>query len=158
MDYSIQTGLPHPTFHWFYLGPLHNGQSQARVIKLSLPLINEELGRLIKRIDKHAPSENPLTVTFAQEQGNPIKTCEDSPAKPKKKSKSGHVTDKPQVRKKDSPSTKDTNTTESQGGARPGPLVLGITNIRDLTIQETADLITIICPADPAGVLCKLPN
>ncbi|KAE8338401.1 hypothetical protein BDV24DRAFT_176826 [Aspergillus arachidicola] len=42
-------------------------ESPASIIKLSLPLANEDLGCLIRRIEKHGPFENTLTVTFAQE-------------------------------------------------------------------------------------------
>ncbi|KAB8259861.1 hypothetical protein BDV32DRAFT_138591 [Aspergillus pseudonomiae] len=42
-------------------------ESPASIMKLSLPLANEDLGRLIRRIEQHCPSENTLTVTFSQE-------------------------------------------------------------------------------------------
>ncbi|KAF7624427.1 hypothetical protein AFLA_008135 [Aspergillus flavus NRRL3357] len=131
-------------------------ESLASIIKLSLPLANEDLGRLIRRIEKHGPFENTLTVTFAQEHVQSIllekpnlqtitvqkvsqgQTSDDTLTKTTQKAR--------RVKTEISIQSEESSTTQQ---------ALGMINIANLSEQETADLITIMCPADLAGVKCN---
>ncbi|RAQ40711.1 hypothetical protein AFGD_008980 [Aspergillus flavus] len=146
-------------------------ESLASIIKLSLPLANEDLGRLIRRIEKHGPFENTLTVTFAQEHVQSIllekpnlqtitvqkvsqgQTSDDTLTKTTQKA--GRVK-RPPTLKLEAPSQKNKTEISIQSEkSSTTQQALGMINIANLSEQETADLITIMCPADLAGVKCN---
>ncbi|KJK61505.1 hypothetical protein P875_00042386 [Aspergillus parasiticus SU-1] len=122
-------------------------ESLATVIKLSLPLANEDLGRLIRRIEKHGPFENTLTVTFAQEN---VQTSDDTLTKATQKARR---VKRPSTLKLEAPSQNENNIQSEESSTTQQ--ALGMIKIANLSEQETADLITIMCPADLAGVKCN---
>ncbi|KAB8204488.1 hypothetical protein BDV34DRAFT_226287 [Aspergillus parasiticus] len=122
-------------------------ESLATVIKLSLPLANEDLGRLIRRIEKHGPFENTLTVTFAQEI---VQTSDDTLTKATQKARR---VKRPSTLKLEAPSQNENNIQSEESSTTQQ--ALGMIKIANLSEQETADLITIMCPADLAGVKCN---
>ncbi|KAE8353519.1 hypothetical protein BDV28DRAFT_148019 [Aspergillus coremiiformis] len=131
-------------------------ESQAKVLKLSLPLTTAELGRLIRRVENHEPSENTLTVTFAQEHVTEIDT-EDTPTKPPRNTKRGRNSNA----KKSLPCKRTGSYSTHPMTTKTSPVVdqvLGKVDIANLTLQEAADLISIMCPADLAGLNCTKPD
>ncbi|KAE8329199.1 hypothetical protein BDV39DRAFT_203140 [Aspergillus sergii] len=149
-------------------------ESLASIIKLSLPLANEDLGHLIRRIEKHGPFENTLTVTFAQEhvqsislqepkvqiitlqKVSQVQTSDDTLTKTTQKARR---VKRSSTLKLEPPSQKDKKENNIQSEEPSStPQALGMIKIANLSEQETADLITITCPADLAGVKCNQPD
>ncbi|KAB8272519.1 hypothetical protein BDV30DRAFT_239405 [Aspergillus minisclerotigenes] len=146
-------------------------ESLASIIKLSLPLANEDLGRLIRRIEKHGQFENTLTITFAQEhvqsisleklnlqtitvqKVSQVQTSDDTLTKT---TQTARRAKRPSTLKLEAPSQKNKTETNIQSEeSSTTQQALGMINIANLSEQETADLITIMCPADLAGVKCN---
>ncbi|OGM48119.1 hypothetical protein ABOM_002879 [Aspergillus bombycis] len=123
-------------------------ESHASIIKLFLPLANQDLGRLIRRIEQHSPSENTLTVTFSQEHVQ-VKDGTITKATGKARRVKRSSTVKQEILSQD-------NMEEAHKHPKGSSVqALGMINVANLTEQQTADLITIMCPADLAGVKCN---
>ncbi|KAE8407548.1 hypothetical protein BDV37DRAFT_279718 [Aspergillus pseudonomiae] len=127
-------------------------ESPASIMKLSLPLANEDLGRLIRRIEQHCPSENTLTVTFSQEhKASQVHVNDGAITKPIAKTR--RVKKSSTVKQEILP---ENNNKEAHKHPKKSSVqALGMINVANLTEQETADLIMIMCPADFAGVKCN---